>query len=221
VLLLVGGLIVGAVLGFMGVLVARSFTDSKFVAAIVAASAAYGSWLVGYEWLAKDRGWASLKSRFSRTPPKVLLTAAACGIGLIVLVSAVDNLLRRLGIDVLPLPSPDILPRNLSQLIGALILIGIVGPLTEELIFRGLLLDWLRQRINVWAAAVILSVLFALMHDNSFKLGAVGALAFGVRMALGLAASAFAIRYRSLLASFVLHAAFNGVGCVASVLNLG
>jgi membrane protease YdiL (CAAX protease family) len=73
----------------------------------------------------------------------------------------------------------------------------------------------------VWAAAVILSVLFSLLHDNDFKLGAVGALAFGVRMALGLAASVFAIRYRSLRASFVLHATFNGVGCVASVLSQG
>jgi membrane protease YdiL (CAAX protease family) len=220
-LLLVVGLIVGTVLGLIGILLARSFTDSRFVAEMVAGTTMLGSWLIGYGWLAKARGWDSLPERFSRTRPKVLLAAAASGIGLVVLPSVVANLLRWFGIDVVPLPLPDILPRNVSQLSFAIVLVVIIGPLTEELIFRGLLLDWLKLKINVWAAAVILSVLFALLHDNDFKLGAVGALAFGVRMALGLAASVFAIRYRSLRASFVLHATFNGVACVASVLSQG
>ena len=128
------------------------------------------------------------------------------------------SLLRWFGIDVVPLPSPDILPRNATQLIFALALVAIIGPLAEELIFRGLLLDWLKAKINVWAAALILSVLFALLHNNGFKLGAIGALAFGVRMAVGLVSSVFVIRFSSLRPSFVIHATFNGVACVVSVL---
>ena len=218
-LLVIGGVIVGAVLGVIAVAVARLFTPSKFVAGMLGGTAFYGSWLIGYKWLAKARGWDSLQARFSRTRPKVLLAAAASGLGLIVLLSAVGILLRWLGIDVVPLPSPDILPRNLSQLFFALILIAIIGPLAEELIFRGLLLDWLKRKINVWAAALILSVIFALLHNNGFKLGAIGAMAFGVRMALGLASSAFVIRFSSLRASFVMHATFNSIACVASVLS--
>lgn len=218
-LLLVGGLIVGAVLGFVCVAVGRLFTPSKFVAGMLAGTAFYSSWLIGYEWLAKARGWESLQARFSSTRTKVLLAAAASGIGLIMLLSAVGILLRWLGIDVVPPPSLDILPRNLSQLLFALGLIVIIGPLAEELIFRGLLLDWLKRKINVWAAALILSVIFALLHNNGFKLGAIGAMAFGVRMTLGLASSAFAIRYRSLRASFVMHATFNCIACMASVLS--
>jgi membrane protease YdiL (CAAX protease family) len=218
-LLLFVGLIVGAILGVIAMAVARFFTHSKFVAGIIWGAAVYGSWLVGYQWLAKKRGWDGLQARFSRTRPKVLLTAAASGIGLIVLLSAVASLLRWFGIDVLPPPLPDILPRSASQLIFALVLIGVMGPLAEELIFRGLLLDWLRGKINVWAAALILSVLFSLLHNNGFKLGAIGVLAFGVRMALGLVSSAFAIRSSSLRPSFVLHATFNGLACLVSVLN--
>jgi len=218
VLLLVGGLIVGTVLGVIALAVAQFLTHSKFVAGIISGTAAYGPWLLGYQWLAEKRGWDSLQARFSTTRFKVLLAAAASGIGLTILVSTVSILLRWFGIDVVQMPSPAILPRNVSQLIFALVLIAIIAPLAEELIFRGLLFDWLRQKINVWAAAVILSLLFALLHNNGFKLGAVGALAFGVRMALGLASSAFAIRYRSLRASFVMHATFNGVACVVSVL---
>jgi|ERR1700733_985207 len=218
-LLLIGGLIVSTVLGLIGIVLVRSFTDSKFVAGIVAASTLYGSWLLGYEWLAKARGWDSLPLRFSKTRPKVLIIAAACGIGSIVLLSAVDNLLRRLGIDIVPLPLLDILPQNLIQLIFALILIGIIGPLTEELLFRGLLLDWLKQKMNVWAAAVVLSVIFSLLHANSFSLGAVGWCTFGARLLLGLAASALTIKYRSLRPAFVMHATWNAIGCIASVLN--
>jgi len=218
-LLLVGGLILGAVLGLIAMAAARCFTHSKFVAGIIFGTAVYGSWLLGYEWLAKNRGWDSLSARFSRTRLKVLVAAAASGIGLTVLVSAAAILLREIGIDVVPLPSPEVLPRNVSQLTAALVLIAIIGPLAEELIFRGLLLDWLKKKINVWAAALILSVLFSLLHNNGFKLGAIGALAFGVRMALGLVSSVFAIRSSSLRPSFVMHATFNGVACLVSVLN--
>jgi membrane protease YdiL (CAAX protease family) len=218
-LLLVGGLILGAALGLIAIGIARFFSHSKFVTGIIFGTAVYGSWLLGYQWLAKNRGWDSLVARFSRTRLRVLLAAAACGIGLTVLVSVVAILLRAIGIDIVPLPSPEILPRNVSQLTAALVLIAIIGPLAEELIFRGLLLDWLKKKINVWAAALILSVLFSLLHNNGFKLGAIGALAFGVRMALGLVSSVFAVRSSSLRPSFVMHATFNGVACLVSVLN--
>jgi membrane protease YdiL (CAAX protease family) len=220
-LLLVGGLIVGGILSFIGVLVARAITDSKFVAGVVAGTMLYGSWLLGYEWLARDQGWGSLQVRFSKTRSKVLLVAAASAIGLILLLGAVGSLLHRFGINLVQPPQLDILPQNFGQLLVALTLISIIAPLAEELIFRGLLLDWLKAKINVWAAAMILSVIFALLHNNSFKLGAIGAVAFGARMALGVATSAFAIRYRSLRASFVMHATYNGVVCVASLLNQG
>jgi len=217
-LLLVGGLIVGAIFGVIGLAVVRVFTHSKFVEGIVVGTIVYGTLLLGYQRLAENRGWDSLRARFSGTRPKVLLAAAASGVGLTVLLFAFAVLLRWLGVDVVPLPQPEILPRNASQLIFAIVLIAIIGPLAEELIFRGLLLDWLKQKINVWAAAVILSVIFALLHNNGFKLGAIGALAFGVRMSVGLAASAFAVRYRTLRPCFVMHATFNGVACVLSVL---
>ena len=48
-LLLVGGLIVGSLLAIICVVVARSLTDSKFIAGSLAATALYGSWLVGYQ----------------------------------------------------------------------------------------------------------------------------------------------------------------------------
>ena len=37
-------------------------------------------------------------------------------------------------------------------------------PAFEELMFRGLLLDWLRKRLSNWKAIVVSAVLFAVMH---------------------------------------------------------
>jgi len=85
-LLLGGGLIVGLSLGLIAVAVARFFTHSKFVAGIISGTTVYGSWLVGYQWLAEKRGCDRLQARFSMTRPKVLLLAAASGICLIVLI---------------------------------------------------------------------------------------------------------------------------------------
>jgi uncharacterized protein len=101
----------------------------------------------------------------------------------------------------------------------ALLFICLLVPLTEELLFRGLLLDWLRQKTNVWIAAVTLSVIFSLLHFNPFASGAIGWLAFADRFLLGLGASALTIKYRSLRPSTVMHGTLNAIACVASVLS--
>jgi membrane protease YdiL (CAAX protease family) len=73
--------------------------------------------------------------------------------------------------------------------------------------------------MNVWLAAVILSVIFLLLHANPFSLGAVGWLAFTHRFLAGMAASALAIKYHSLRPAFVLHATLNALACFAIVFD--
>ncbi len=113
------------------------------------------------------------------------------------------------------------MPSSLCQLPLAIAVVVVLGPLSEELIFRGLLLDWLRQKMAVWPAALLISLLFAFLHDIGFKNEVVVWIAFAVRFLLGMGASFFAIRYRSLRASFVMHATLNGCVCLASVLQGG
>jgi membrane protease YdiL (CAAX protease family) len=43
---------------------------------------------------------------------------------------------------------------------------GILGPIVEELIFRGLALGWLQRLMPFWLAALISSVLFGLAHEQ-------------------------------------------------------
>jgi membrane protease YdiL (CAAX protease family) len=40
----------------------------------------------------------------------------------------------------------------------------LLAPLFEELMFRGILLDWLRKRLSNWGAIAVSAILFAVMH---------------------------------------------------------
>ncbi len=49
---------------------------------------------------------------------------------------------------------------------GMLFLATVVGPVAEELFFRGILYGWLRVRIGIGAGLFLSAVLFALLHGN-------------------------------------------------------
>jgi membrane protease YdiL (CAAX protease family) len=178
-------------------------------------------WIVGYQRLSRTRGWESLQERFSRVDGWTILASALGGLFLVFLPWGLVAILELAGIKIPDIPAQAVLPSNLRQLPLAIAGVVVIGPLSEELIFRGLLLDWLKQRMAVWPAALIISLFFAFLHNISFKNGIIGWIGFGVRFLLGVGASFFAIRYRSLRASFVMHATLNGCACLAGVLRGG
>jgi membrane protease YdiL (CAAX protease family) len=83
----------------------------------------------------------------------------------------------------------------------------LVAPLAEEVCFRGMLYNKLRQRLPVLVAAAIQATLFGLLHpfglDQSFVIGLIG-------MALALV---YEWR-KTLLAPVLLHASINGVATI-------
>ncbi len=215
--LLLGGIFGGIVIGFLASLGAYSFTKSKFVTGIIFGFALYGSLILGYHWSAQERDWIGLRARFRPVGRTPLILGALTAPALITVTATVGWVLKLVGINLNHTPEPSILPHHWFQLPFALLLIVILAPICEELIFRGLLLDWLKQKMNVWIAALILSVIFSLLHLNPFSLGAVGWLAFFHRFLIGLSASALAIKYRSLWPSFTLHATVNGMACIVAM----
>jgi membrane protease YdiL (CAAX protease family) len=217
--LLLGGIFGGIVVGIFASLVARGFTKSTFVAWIVFGSAFYGSLILGYHWSARERDWIGLRARFTPVGRTPLILGALTAPALIAVTTMLGFILKAIGITLKDTPEPPILPHHWAQLPFAFLLIVILAPICEELFFRGLLLDWLKQKINVWIAALILSVVFSLLHLNPFSLGAVGWLAFFHRFLMGISASALAIKYRSLWPSFTLHATVNGIACIAAMVE--
>jgi uncharacterized protein len=207
-----------AVYGIIGagiaLLLARSLLTAPLYAALLAATVNSLCWIGGYQVLHSSRGWDSVSRRFSGTRGKILLAAVAGAVGLIILATAVSQMLTRLGVPMAPLPANAVLTGNLGQLPLVLLVVAVVAPLAEELMFRGLLLDWLRQKMPAAPAAVTISLLFALLHNNGLRSGATGWLVLGDRFLLGMATSFLALRYKTLLPGFVMHSSNN---CLAII----
>lgn len=79
----------------------------------------------------------------------------------------------------------------------------IVGPLVEELVFRGVVLRAALDRVDFWPAIALSAGLFALSHATAWTLVPT--------FVLGLAAGWLALRTQSLWPPIALHALYNGV----------
>ena len=82
-----------------------------------------------------------------------------------------------------------------------LFLAGVLAPVVEELLFRGLLFPVLLQRLPLWLSLVVVSVLFAAIHVHLPSMAPLFVLSF-----------AFCLAYLgtgSLWAPIVMHSLFN------------
>lgn len=136
-----------------------------------------------------------------KLPPVSLIPVVVLGIGTSLLVGCVLSLLPESLLEAYAESSAWLQEGNL---VIALISTIIVAPITEELIFRGLIFTHLRQGMPQVLALLISCVVFGLLHGQLIWM----AYAF----LLGLLLNWVYIRYRSLLANIVLHMTFNLVG---------
>jgi membrane protease YdiL (CAAX protease family) len=101
--------------------------------------------------------------------------------------------------DVPAVPAPSLWPGAL----GMLLLVGLATPFCEEVLFRGVLYDWLRERMGVAGAVLLSAVLFGLAHLRTGIPVAVGAGVAGVILALAFEYSG------SLWAPITIHTVVN------------
>lgn len=80
---------------------------------------------------------------------------------------------------------------------------GFLVPITEELLFRGLIFRWLRQHLAFWPSALIASVLFALAHQRLDQMIIVGL--------LGLPLAWLTEKSRSLVPAILMHQTYNSL----------
>jgi membrane protease YdiL (CAAX protease family) len=96
----------------------------------------------------------------------------------------------------------------------AILTMVIVGPLVEEMVFRGLLLGALASRLGVFAGALISALLFGAVHGD--------AVLFPTLAALGLISAFAYARTGNLWVSVILHGLNNALGAgflIAESLN--
>lgn len=114
---------------------------------------------------------------------------------------------------------PDTVFKNIDttsfySLLGVLA-IGIAGPVAEELLFRGVVLDsllqWDRIKGRPWLAIILSAALFSLAHLNPAQLPA--------SLSMGLFFGWLCYRTGSLLPGIVLHVLNNSLPCIAGMFS--
>lgn len=106
-------------------------------------------------------------------------------------------------------PGESMPPARLVWLVVAAV---VVAPVVEEIVFRGLVYRFLRQRTGVASSAIVSGALFSAVHGYLVVLPAL--FIFGVALAL------VTERYASIVPAIVLHATKNALALGALFLTL-
>ncbi|HEY2406142.1 MAG TPA: CPBP family intramembrane glutamic endopeptidase [Polyangiaceae bacterium] len=141
-----------------------------------------------------------------RAPLGVCALSALLGAVLQIPISAIDDAIERRW----PTPAPilaervaRIIPHSLTQAVSITLIVAVLGPLVEELFFRGALFGGMVRSRGVRPTAIAVSACFVFAHmeiNEALPLFLVALALAEVRAATG-----------SLWPGFLLHGAFNGV----------
>ena len=135
--------------------------------------------------------------KFNRVSPFLWAATAVFSIGMIVVSSELDNLLNFF------LPIPEIFRKAFENLAGqkvfaiSIIYMGILPAITEEMFFRGLILDGFARNYSKRKAVFISALLFGLIHLNPWQ--------FLTAFMIGLAAAWICIETNSILPCMLIH----------------
>lgn len=139
------------------------------------------------------------------------------GVALALPIMAASGLFATLVMNGTGVSAPAVLPLAVSRigLIANIITAGLIAPIGEELLYRGVIAQaWARQS-SARRAILFSAIVFAFAHTLSVggtsvaDAASIAAVAFAVRLPLGIALGWLWIRRRSLIATIALHAFYN------------
>lgn len=112
-----------------------------------------------------------------------------------------------------------ILPHSPDQLLLGLLTVVLLGPLTEEAYFRGLVLGWLERHCGFFWSVTLSALLFGILHLKWLTPGgSTGIAGTAELVAMGVLLAVVAVRTGSLWASFITHATNNLCAALVAVL---
>lgn len=119
--------------------------------------------------------------------------------------------------DSVPVKLPNLISRNFIKFAASapgLIAIGIFGPIGEEFLFRGAvlnsLLEWEKIKGKPWRAILLSAALFSLAHINPAQLP--------IAFTLGLLLGWLRCKTRSLMPGILIHCLNNSLICIVTIL---
>lgn len=210
-----GGMAVGLVAVLVPVLLlgGKDLVALALLASAVAGGA--GLWLA----LGRRRGWGLAELGFVRG--RRSLWHLLWEVPLLLVVGLLATVLAGTALGLAPEPAPeggsaDLVSGALDASPWAWALgvacIVLLVPAVEEVVFRRVLLGWLRTRVPVWAAVVLVAVAFGAVH--------VAPAAVLYLTTLGLSAALLMVWHRSLWAPLALHATNNALASLVAVTAL-
>ena len=158
------------------------------------------------------RSEASLRSYFPSVSGPTVWLALASGVGFAIVIAVVLTVLAEShAVSFHETPAERaLIPHNLPEFALALVAIAIVGPIVEEVYFRGILLRWLRAKMPRAIAAVPNAALFAATHFRfATHIGIEGLVLTAGLFVFGLFAVAWASATKSLWPSIAAHGMYN------------
>jgi membrane protease YdiL (CAAX protease family) len=191
----------GFVIGFIGALLkADDVTNFTGIITAFGNIAAFGIvLLIGFK---KTKRTFNDVFKFNKVSPQLWVATTVFMIGLIVVSSELDNILNFV------LPMPEIF-RNIfddlmakQALVFAIIVVGIIPTISEEMFFRGLVLDGLSRNYSKKKAIIVSSLLFGIVHLNPWQ--------FLSAFIIGLFSAWICLNTHSILLSMYIHL-FNNV----------
>jgi membrane protease YdiL (CAAX protease family) len=169
------------------------------------AATLYVAALITMYFLARWRGFHLFTDYFTSIPFRSTLRAALVGSGI-----SGAFLLLVLGNRVAPVPTLPMLHHKLGWFVASAASLVIIAPVVEELYFRGILLDCLKQRFSPILSARISAAAFALVHFRFlFHPGIGGWMETIFIYFMGLLFARWALRTNSLLAPVAGHVCSN------------
>jgi membrane protease YdiL (CAAX protease family) len=178
----------------------------------------FGGWIVALVWVSRRKGRDSLRADFGLAVHArdlgLILVGIALEIVLALSVFPISNLVdnQRQGV-VKDLETAHGLHLALLALFA-----GLIAPICEELLFRGLLLRALQRRFSPVVAVAISALVFALAHpalDPTWGTFVIVPALF----ALGAISGSIALRRGDLSASIMLHIGFNFLTTFSAVVD--
>jgi membrane protease YdiL (CAAX protease family) len=208
--------------GFVGLLAAigSSGNDSNssvsVAGLIISAAIQYGIWIGGLVWISRARGRGSLELDFGLKIRPDRAWVLLVGAGLQLALGALVLPLVHLANNEMQQVVDDLKTAGGASLVVLVVIAGVLAPVVEELLFRGLLLRSLRRRFSVEVAIVLSALIFALTHlfgDASLGVVAIVPALF----ALGVISGVAAVWSGDLSISIFLHMGFNLLTLIAAI----
>jgi membrane protease YdiL (CAAX protease family) len=168
----------------------------------------FGTWVAGLVFVSRRKGRGSLRDDFGLAfSPRDLILILA-GVGLEIVLALMVFPIADMVSDEQQQVVKDLQEATGFKLAVIALFAGLIAPVCEELLFRGLLLRAFQRRVPADMAVILSALVFALAHpalDPSLGTFAIVPALF----ALGLISGAIAVRRGNLSASIMLHIGFN------------